>query len=431
MSASDSIKKKLVVVGAGFGGLGAVKKLSHREDLEITLIDRHNYHLFQPLLYQVAMSGLSVSDIAAPIRNILADHENVQIFWGEVLSVDLKNKKISTDFTSPENELNFDYLLLACGSQHSYFGNEQWEPDAPGLKTLEQANEVRRRVLSAFEMAEREEDIVRLGELLTFVVVGGGPTGVELAGSLGEICHHALHGEFQHINPKLAQIILLEAGPKILATFDDKLSAHAVSDLEELGVTVRTSAKVLNISSEGVQLENEFIKAATVIWGAGVKPASLNQHLSVALDKTGRVLVEPDLSVPGYPNVFVIGDQAAFLQKGKALPGVAPVAIQQGKKVSENIKALLDGRPTRPFKYLDKGQLATIGRSRAVMQSGKIKISGRLAWWAWLVVHIFYLVGYRNRVVVIIKWAWSYLTYRRSDQLILNREWQSFKKEKS
>lgn len=421
-SAVVPTKKRIVVVGGGFGGLNAARELSDRKDVEITLLDRRNYHLFQPLLYQVAMAGLNPADIATPIRSLMAGRDNVRVLLSEVRRVDLGNRKVVTDFETFE----YDYLIMACGAQHSYFGNEEWEPNAPGLKTLEQATEIRRRVLLAFEMAEREKDPERIKQLLTFAIVGGGPTGVELAGSLGEITRFALSRDFRHIDPTRTRIVLIEAGPRVLASFDPKLSKRAMRDLENLGVTIWTNSRVTNIDAEGVTLGTETVRAATVLWAAGVKPSALNVGLGVELDRAGRVVIAQDLSIPGYPEAFVIGDQACLMSKGKPLPGLAPVAMQQGRKVAANIEADLEAKSRRPFTYVDKGQMATIGRRKAVAETGSWKFGGVLAWYAWLLVHIYFLIGFKNRAIVLFQWFWSYATYKRGAQLITNREWRSF-----
>ncbi len=422
--------KKVVIVGAGFAGLNAAKRLGHKTDrrgeLEITVLDRHNYHLFQPLLYQVAMAGLSPGDISTPIRTVLAGYKNTRVLMAEAQGVDLKNRKVITD----GGAIDYDYLVLGLGSQQSYFGHEEWEPNAPGLKSLEQATEVRRRVLTAFELAERESNPDRIRQLLTFVVVGGGPTGVELAGSLGEITRYTLSKDFRHIDPRSTRIILIEAGPRILPSFDPKLSQRATRDLENLGVTIWTGVRVTNISKEGVTLGDEMVRSETILWAAGVKPASLNAKLGVPLDRAGRVIVGEDLSIPGFPEVFVMGDQACCIDKetGKPLPGLAPVAMQQGRAVAESILNDLDGKTRKPFQYFDKGQMATIGRRKAVAEAGKMKLTGVLAWYAWLLVHVYYLVGFKNRVSVMFQWFWSYVTFKRGAQIITNREWQSFAK---
>ena len=413
--------KRVVVVGGGFAGLNAAKRLARRKELEITVIDRHNYHLFQPLLYQVAMAGLSPGEIAVPIRSVLAKHRNVSVLMAEAKGVDLAGRKLRTEF----RDIDYDYLILACGAQHSYFGHEEWEPFAPGLKTLEQATEIRRRVLLAFELAEREKSPEKIRQLLTFVVVGGGPTGVELAGALGEISRFALSRDFRHIDPRQTRVILIEAGQKVLAAFDPKLPERAKLDLENLGVTIWTGARVTGIDAEGVTLGNERLAACTVLWAAGVKPAEINASIG-EVDRAGRVLVEKDLSLPGHREVFVLGDQAAV--KGESLPGLAPVAIQEGRAAAAAIIADFQGRERKPFRYLDKGQIATIGRSKAVFESGGVKFGGLFAWLAWLLIHIFYLIGFKNRVIVLIQWAWSYLTFKRGAQLIVNKEWRSFQR---
>lgn len=418
----------VVIIGGGFGGLAAAKRLSLRNDVKITLVDRHNYHLFQPLLYQVAMAGLSPGEIATPIRTIFARRKNVRCLLGEITDLDIKSKVVYFD----NDRLTYDYLVIACGAQHGYFGHEEWEPFAPGLKSLEQATEVRRRVLSAFEAAEREKDPERIRRLLTFVIVGGGPTGVELAGSLCEISRYSLSRDFRSIDPSSTRILLLEAGPRVLSSFTPELSERARMDLEKLGATVRTNTKVINISSEGVQIEGEQIKAATVLWAAGVVPSSLNARLGLGddhFDKLGRVFAQPDLSLTGYREVFVIGDQANFSHTvdGKPLPGLAPVAMQEGRHAANNIAADLDNLARVPFYYVDKGQMATIGRRKAVAQLGKFKLNGALAWLVWLFVHIIYLIGFRNRLIVLIEWAWSYFTYRRGAQLIIGKDWRSYR----
>ncbi len=421
--AGENAAKKVVVIGGGFAGLNTAKKLAQKsKDLDITILDRHNYHLFQPLLYQVAMAGLSPGEIAVPIRTVLAKYKNVRSILAEAKTIDLQKRQVVTDF----GPVDYDYLVMACGAQHSYFGHEEWEPFAPGLKTLEQATEVRRRVLLAFEMAERESDPQKMRELLTFVIVGGGPTGVELAGALGEITRYTLSRDFRHIDPARTRVILIEAGGRILPSFDPELSQRATRDLENLGVTIWTNTRVTEIVPDGVTLGNEKIRSATVLWAAGVKPSPLNAALGVPLDRAGRVIIGPDLSIPGHPEVFVIGDQACFMQDGKPLPGLAPVAMQQGRAAARAILADVKGQARSQFKYTDKGQMATIGRSKAVAESGKLRFGGTMAWLAWLLVHIYYLVGFKNRMIVLIQWFWAYATFRRGAQLIVNKEWRSF-----
>jgi len=415
--------RHVVIVGGGFGGLTAAKRLARGKDpLKITVLDRHNYHLFQPLLYQVATAGLSPGEIATPLRTVLAEHENAQVLLADVCKIDLAGRQVETDI----GNFPYDYLVLACGAQHSYFGHEEWEPYAPGLKTLEQATEIRRRVLLAFETAESIHDTERERELLTFVIIGGGPTGVEIAGALGEITRFTLSRDFRHIDPTRARIILIEAGPRILPAFSEDLSQRATRDLEQLGVTIWTNSKVTDITQQSVALGQEVVRAGTIIWAAGVKPSHLNKELGTPLDRAGRVIVEPDLSLPGQPNVFVLGDQACFIENGKPLPGLAPVAMQQGRAVARNIRRDIEGRPREAFHYNDRGQMAAIGRRRAVIESGQFHLAGFAAWLGWLTVHIYYLIGFKNRLIVLIQWAWAYLTFKRGAQLIVNKEWRSF-----
>ncbi len=418
-------KKRVVVVGAGFGGLNVAKGLANDDNIELVVIDRRNHHLFQPLLYQVATAGLNPGDIATPIRTVVGDQKNTTVLWGEVKKVDLGSQQLETDF----GPVAYDYLVMACGAQHSYFGHPEWEPFAPGLKTLEQATEIRRRILSAFELAERETNPEIVHKHLTFAVVGGGPTGVEMAGAISEIARFSLNKDFRHINPRNARIILIEAGPRLLPSFDPKLSLRATNDLEKMGVTNWVNTRVTKISDDGVELGKEKLHASTVIWAAGVKASVLNETLGLSLDRSGRVSVLPDLSLEGHPNAFVIGDQANAQDKGKQLPGLAPVAMQQGrfiaKLIGKEIQAMEKPFKRAVFHYTDKGQMATIGRRKAVAQTDKFKIGGALAWYAWLVVHIFYLVGFKNRSVVIFEWAWSYLTFRRGAQLITSPFWES------
>jgi NADH dehydrogenase len=414
--------KKVVIVGGGFAGLTAAKVFANERGVHVTILDRHNYHLFQPLLYQVAMAGLSPGDIATPIRTELAQFSNIRVLLANALGVDLKAKHVVTDIGA----VSYDYLLLACGAQHSYFGKEEWEPFAPGLKSLEQATEIRRRVLTAFEEAEAGDSPENEAQLMTFVIVGGGPTGVELAGALGEITRFTLSKDFRHIDPRKAKIILVEAGPRLLAQFDEKLSARARQDLEKLGVEIRTGVRVTDIKEGQISIGSEVIKAATILWAAGVKPAAINAALGVPLDKQGRVIVGEDLSIASYPEVFVTGDQAGFTENGKSLPGLAPVALQQGRAAAKSILNEIRGHARIKFRYKDKGQMATIGRSRAVAETGSLRLTGFIAWLAWLLVHIYYLVGFKNRVVVMFQWAWSYLTFKRGAQLIVSREWRSF-----
>ncbi|MDZ4684280.1 MAG: NAD(P)/FAD-dependent oxidoreductase [Planctomycetaceae bacterium] len=411
----------VVIVGAGFAGLNAAKGLGGVRGVDVTLIDRTNHHLFQPLLYQVAMAGLSPADIAAPIRSLLSQHRNIRVLQGEVQRVDLARNAVVADF----GEVTFDYLILACGARHSYFDHEEWEEFAPGLKNLEQATEIRRRVLSAYEAAERSASADERKRLLTFIIVGGGPTGVELAGAIGEMSRFTLAKDFRNIDATSARVILLEAGPRILPMFGETLTARATRDLEHLGVQVWTNSAVTKIDADGVEIGSERLRAATVLWAAGVKASSLGQTLGSEVDQQGRVKVETDLSLAGHPNVFVAGDQACFLhQTDKPLPGTAPVAMQQGRYLAQLIRRDLKGQPRQPFHFVDKGQMATIGRSRAIVEVGRMQVSGFLAWLMWLVVHIYYLTGFKNRLLVVLQWAWSYVSFRRGARLIVTKDWR-------
>jgi NADH:ubiquinone reductase (H+-translocating) len=415
------VPKKIVIIGAGFGGLSAAKIFGGIKNIEVTVIDRRNYHLFQPLLYQVATAGLSPAEIAVPIRSELSKNKNTLVVMDTVREVDLQKKCVTTG----NKKIPYDYLIIACGAQHSYFGKDQWEEFAPGLKTLEQATEIRRRILSSFEIAERETNLETRKALLTFIIVGGGPTGVEMAGSIAEISRHTLEKDFRHIDPSRTRVILIEAGERILQAFDTSLSKTATKDLEEIGVQVWTSTRVTNVTEDGVFLGSEFISARTVIWAAGVAPAALSRHLGVSLDKIGRVIVGPDLSVAEHPEVFVIGDQASFKTDKGTLPGLAPVAMQQGRHAARNVVRLLKEKQTKPFQYVDKGMMATIGRRRAIMEFKGFKASGLFAWLAWLFIHVFYLIGFQNKVVVFMRWTWSYLTFQKGSRLIINKVWKT------
>jgi NADH:ubiquinone reductase (H+-translocating) len=404
----------VVVVGGGFGGLYASRALADRP-VRVTLLDRRNHHLFQPLLYQVATAALNPSDIATPLRSILRRAGNVTVLLAEVQSVDLAGRRLVLD----EGEMRYDTLVLAVGAGNSYFGHDDWEPFAPSLKTLEDALEIRRRVLLAYEAAERERDGAEQRALLTSVVIGGGPTGVELAGALAEISRETIARDFRLIDPTKARILLLEGGPRVLASFPDPLPARAAAALARIGVEVRTGALVTRVTSDAVWLGGEQIRARTVLWAAGVAAAPLTRTLGVPLDRAGRVLVERDLSVPGHPEAFAIGDGAAFVgDDGRPLPGLAPVAIQQGRAVAANILHRLAGEPTRPFRYRDRGSMATIGRAAAVAVIGRLRLSGLPAWLAWLFVHIMFLIGFRNRFLVLFEWAWAYLSWQRGARLI-------------
>ncbi|MBI2161522.1 MAG: NAD(P)/FAD-dependent oxidoreductase [Candidatus Rokubacteria bacterium] len=404
----------VVIVGGGFGGLYAARALAGRP-VRVTLLDRRNHHLFQPLLYQVATAALNPSDIAAPLRSVLRKAANVTVLLAGVEQVQLANHRLALD----RGEIGYDALVLAAGAGHAYFGHDDWEVLAPGLKTLEDALEIRRRVLLAYEAAEREQDGAEQRALLTFVVIGGGPTGVELAGALGEISRQTIARDFRLIDPTKARIILLEGGPRILGTFPESLSRRAEDALRRIGVEVRTAAIVTRVTPDAVWLGGEQIRCRTVLWAAGVAAAPLARTLGAPLDRAGRVLVEPDLSIPGHPEAFAIGDMCAFLhQTGTPLPGLAPVAIQQGRAVADNVLRRLSGRPTRPFRYRDKGSMATIGRAAAVAVVGRLKLSGLIAWLAWLLVHIMFLIGFRNRFLVLFEWAWAYITWQRGARLI-------------
>ncbi len=404
---------RVVIIGGGFAGLEAAKAL-RKAKVQVTLVDRRNHHVFQPLLYQVATAALNPANIASPIRRILRGIRNVEVLLGEVQSIDKAHRTIQLT----DGELPYDYLIVATGATHSYFGHDEWEADAPGLKSVEDAVEIRRRVLLAYEAAEREPDPRRRREWTTFVVVGGGPTGVELAGALAEIARHDLVHEFHHINPARSRVILVEAGPRVLPTYHEDLSAKAEKQLSGLGVDVRLNAKVTHIDGEGVSTDSTHIPARTVLWGAGVKGSPLAKTLGVPLDRNGRVLVRPDLTIPGAPEIFVVGDLAAMEQDGKPVPGVAPAAMQGGKYAAKAILASLAGKPRKPFRYNDKGSLATIGRAAAVGEIGKLHLSGLVAWLGWCLIHIFFLIGFRNRVLVMIEWGWLYLFHDRGSRLI-------------
>ena len=404
---------RVVIVGAGFGGLLAARKLAHYP-VQVTLIDRKNFHTFQPLLYQVATAGLSPGEIAAPIRWIVRGR-NVEVLLGEVQDFDLVRRVVKFN----DLELSYNYLIVAAGASHAYFGHDEWEPLAPGLKTIEDALEMRRRVLLAFELAERQAFAGGGHKQLNFVIVGGGPTGVELAGTLAEIARQVLAHEFHAIDPRRTRVILLEGGPRVLPSYPEDLSRSAEEQLRHLGVEVRTSTMVTGVEPSAVIMGDTRLPAAVTLWAAGVAASPLGKKLGAPVDRAGRVLVNPDLSIPGHPEVFVIGDLAALKdENGKLLPGVAPVAIQEGKATAKNIARDLKSEARENFHYFDKGSLATIGRSAGIAQFGKLHISGLIAWLAWLFVHIFFLIGFRNRIMVLIQWAWSYFTYERGARLI-------------
>jgi NADH:quinone reductase (non-electrogenic) len=407
-------RPEVVIVGGGFGGLYAARTL-RGAPAHVTIVDRRNHHLFQPLLYQVATAALNPADIAAPIRSVFRGWRNISVVLAEAVAVDAAARKLML----ADGELAYDYLVLATGATHSYFGHDEWAPFAPGLKSIEDALEIRRRVLLAYEMAERERSPERRREFMTFVIIGGGPTGVELAGALAEISRQALAREFQHIDPSHARIILIESVPRVLPPYPEDLSAKARTQLERLGVDVWTGARVTAIEPGVVHVGPERILARTVVWAAGVAASPLARTLGVPLDRAGRVLVDPSLAIPGRDDVFVIGDLAAVEQDGKLVPGVAPAAIQMGRHAARNIRLSLAGQPGRAFRYRDKGSFATIGRGKAVGEMhGGFKLSGFPAWVAWLAIHIFFLIGFRSRVLVIFQWAYSYVTFRRGARLI-------------
>jgi NADH dehydrogenase len=407
----------VVIVGGGFGGLSAARTLG-KAAVRVTLVDRRNHHLFQPLLYQVATATLSPGDIAAPIRWILRGMANVRVILGAVARIDVAARRIELE---DGDTLDYDYLIVATGASHAYFGHSEWASFAPGLKTLEDAVGIRRRVLLAFERAEREGDPARRRELLTFVLVGGGPTGVELAGTLAEISRQTLRHEFRSIDPSTARIVLVEAGPHILPTFPAKLRDAARSSLARLGVEVLENTRVTGIDARGVMLGADSLAAGTVLWAAGVAASPLTATLGAPVDRAGRVIVEPDLSIPAHPEVFVVGDAAAFLhQTGEPLPGVAQTAMQGAAHAARNILRHLHGQAALPFVYRDKGSMAIVGRNSAIADLGWARFSGPLAWLAWLFLHIFMLIGFRNRVVVLLQWAVAYLTFQRSVRLITN-----------
>jgi NADH dehydrogenase len=408
----------IVVIGGGFAGLSACRVLRNT-NCRVTVLDRRNHHVFQPLLYQVATATLSPGDIAAPIRWIVRHGRNIRVLLGEVARVDVDARYVEL---TDGDRISYDYLIVGTGASHTYFGHPEWEPYAPGLKTLEDALEIRRRVLLAFERAERETDPARRRELLTFVLVGGGPTGVELAGTLAEIARQTLRDEFRSIDTTAAQIVLVEAGPTILATFPEKLRRAARQALERLRVEVRENTAVTDVDPHGVWFGGERLAAGTILWAAGVAASPLVRSLGAAIDRAGRVLVQPDLSIPGHPEVSVVGDAAAFVQQdGSLLPGVAQVAMQQAAHAARGIFKRQRGEPTERFVYRDLGSMAIVGRGAAIADLGRVQLSGLLAWLIWLFLHIFMLIGFRNRIVVMLQWALAYITFQRSVRLITNR----------
>jgi NADH dehydrogenase len=406
---------QVVIIGGGFAGLAAARRLE-RVQCEVTIVDRHNHHVFQPLLYQVATAALSPGDIASPIRWILRKQERLRVLLATVERIDTAAKQLVLD---RGERLSYDYLIVAAGATHSYFGHDEWSEAAPGLKTLDDALGIRRRLLLAFEEAEREPNPVYQRRLLSFVIIGGGPTGVEMAGALGEIARQVLRTEFDNVDPAIARITLIEAGPSILPSFPENLRESARVALLRLGIVVRLGQPVTKVEPEAVWIGDERIEAHTILWAAGVAASPISRDLGPNLDRAGRVIVEPDLSVAGYPGVFVAGDLASFShQTGKPLPGVAQVAKQQGTRAAANIASLIEGRSTRPFHYYDPGNMATIGRNAAIADFGFLRVSGYLGWLLWLFVHILFLIGFRNRLSVMIQWAAAYLTYQRSVRLI-------------
>jgi len=405
----------VAIVGGGFAGLWATRALA-AAPVRITLLDRGNHHLFQPLLYQVATAGLSAPDIAAPLRHILRRQRNVEVRMATVARIDADGKRVVLD---DGGTIAFDFLLLASGATHAYFGNDHWAAHAPGLKTLDDALDLRRKLLLAFERAEAAGDPAEREAWLSFAVVGGGPTGVELAGTLAEIARHTLKDEFCNIDPAQARVRLVEAGPRVLSSFPEDLSEKARRQLEKLGVEVATGTPVADITADGYRLGETFVPAKTVVWAAGVAASPLGRTLGVELDRAGRVPVLPDLTVPGHPDIFVAGDLASLQQDGRPVPGVAPAAKQMGRHVAQSIRARLSGQATTPFVYRDYGNLATIGRMAAVVDFGRLKLSGLLAWWFWLTAHVFFLIGFRNRLVVLLNWFWAYWSYQRAARIIL------------
>jgi len=407
-------KPHVIIVGAGFGGLEAAKKLACK-DVRVTVIDRTNYHLFQPLLYQVATAALSPADIAAPVRAILSKCRNVEVILAEVQSVDVETKKVKT----VDLEIGYDYLIIATGARHSYFGHNEWEKLAPGLKSLEDAIELRRRILLAFEYAEKTPDEAARRAAMNFVIIGGGPTGVEMAGAIAEISRYTMARDFRHINPSEARVILIEGEPRLLAAYPPDLSESARKQLADLGVEVRTSTRATNLTDAGVQIGDEFIPCRVKIWAAGNNASFVGKTLGVPSDRAGRVIVNDDLTIPGRPEVQVIGDLANFPhQTGQPLPGISPVAMQQGRHAARNVLAMIKGRKPQRFRYWDKGTMATIGRNKAVADLKFVHLSGLPAWLAWLFVHIVFLVGFRNRLLVLVQWAWAYLTFDKGARLI-------------
>lgn len=407
-------RPRVVVIGGGFGGLNAAQELA-KGDVQVTVLDRKNHHTFQPLLYQVALAALSPADIAAPIRLAVHGKTNVEVLIGNVVGFDLDHRLIRLD---EGDAVPYDYAVVATGATHSYFGHDEWAHFAPGLKTLEDATEIRRRILLAFELSERKSVLEGKSSALNFVVVGGGPTGVELAGAIAEIAMHVLSPDFRGIDPRQARVILLEGGPRVLPAYTPDLSASAQKQLEQLGVEVRTNTMVTNLGPGKVYVGQEEIESVVTLWAAGVKASSLGQAFGTPTDHSGRVVVDDHLNIPGHPEIFAIGDLARFEQNGSPVPGVAPVAIQMGSYAAKEILRRVNNKPSKPFHYWDKGSMATIGRSKGIAQIGKIHLSGLLAWSAWLFIHLIYLIGFRNRFFVLANWAWQYLSWQSGARLI-------------
>ena len=420
MEASQAKVPHAVIIGAGFGGLEAAKKLAC-EDVKLTVIDRTNYHLFQPLLYQVATAALSPADIAAPVRGVLSKCKNVEVILSEVQSIDVNAKKVKLT----DGEVDYDYLIVATGARHSYFGHPEWEKLAPGLKSLEDAVEVRRRILLAFEYAERAPDEASRKAAMTFVIIGGGPTGVEMAGAIAEIARYTLAKDFRHIDPSQARVILVEGESKVLASYPEDLRDSAMKQLADLGVEVRSGIHATNLSEQGLQVGDEFIPCRVKIWAAGNNASFVGKSLGVPVDKVGRVMVNNDLTIPNHPEVQVIGDLANFPhQTGQPLPGVSPVAMQQGRHAARNVLMMIDGDEPQRFWYFNKGSMATIGRNKAVADLKLVHLTGIPAWLAWLFVHVVFLVGFRNRLAVLFQWAWAYFSFNKGARLI-TRNFQS------
>ncbi len=418
---AERAKKRVIVIGGGFGGLSAAKALG-AADVELTVIDRTNYHLFQPLLYQVAIAGLSPAEIAWPIRTVLRKQKNARVLLGEVVGVNLEQKTVTFQDGDKLRALDYDYLVLATGVKTAYFGHNEWEKYAIGLKDLDEAVEIRRRVLLAFEAAERTTDPDERRRLLTFAIIGAGPTGVELAGAIAELARSVLAKDFRSINVKATRVTLVEGGDRVLPTFDPKSSENALAQLKELGVEVLLETMVSCVDERGVHLGDRARDAGTIIWAAGVAATQLTRTLGVELDRAGRVVVEPDCSIPNHKEAFAIGDMALFThQDGKPLPGVSPTAMQQGRFVAKMIQNDMAGRPRETFRYVDKGSMATIGRSRAIAEVAGLKLRGFIAWFAWLAVHIFFLIGFRNRLAVMFNWIYNYFAYQRGARIITGR----------